>query len=135
MKVRKLGFVSVMALVLSLLASGPVSANEQDWGGRAPNAESSAKKKKAKVKEKAEAKAKTTKKAKGKVTTKAKAKTKTKAKGAKKVARARRATAPKSHYPTQPHAGAAEHPAGLPELSNEQKDDLPPPQNTEPQEE
>ena len=145
MSVRKLGFWGLaLAMVLSFLAAGPVSANEEDWGGRAPKTDASAgKKKKAKAAPKKAAGAEKAKaKAKGKAVSKsakAKSKSKAKAKAKAKVAKARRASPPKSHFPTQPAAGsgagaAADHPAGLPELSNEKKDDLPPPQNTEPQE-
>lgn len=146
MSVRKLGFWGLaLALVLSFLAAGPASANEEDWGGRAPKTDASAEKKKkakaapkkaastekAKTKTKGKAVSKSTKAKSAKPKTKAKAKTTAKT----KVAKARRASPPKSHFPTQTNAGApADHPAGLPELSNEQKDDLPPPQNTEPQE-
>lgn len=153
MSVRKLGFWGLaLAVVLSFLAAGPAGANEEDWGGRAPKTDASAKKKAKAAPKKAASTEKAKTKTKGKAVSKSTKATSTKAKSAKpkakakakttaktKVAKARRASPAKSHFPTQPAADSgagapADHPAGLPELSNEQKDDLPPPQNTEPQE-
>lgn len=118
--------ILVAAVTFSFLAADAARANEEEWGGRVPSSAQATKKKK-----KAKGKAATSKKSTKKT---AKTSKKTPKKSAKRAAGAppkAHGAASKSHYPTQPNQDAG----GLPELSNEQKDDLPPPQNTEPKEE
>lgn len=125
--------VVVAGMVFSFLSSGGIArANEEDWGGRTPMAEGKAKRKGAE-RGKKKGKAKGLKKAKAKKGKKAGAQAKSKKKGKAKANGKRNRARAQTH---RPEAAADEaYGSGLSDMSNEKKDDLPPPMNTEPAEE
>jgi hypothetical protein len=131
MNVQK--WILLVAVVFAFLGSGVVTAADAEKGARNPAAESAAKKKKKTAKE-----ARASSKSKGKAkraSARAKDKGKKVAKGKGKAKAKRAAAAPKSHYPAQPENFEDASASGAPaELSNEKKDDLPAPMNTEPAE-